>query len=84
MTRDERDAAVLEAVRSWRLRGQVGGPTPKGLAIMVHVIAAEQGRAVRASLDGRAVSTSLARLKAQGKVVNGLLGWELPAEESPR
>lgn len=74
-TRAERDAAVLEAVRLWRECGQVGIPTPKGLAILAHVLF--PGPALK-SLDGRAVSASLARLKAQGKVHNGpgTLGWE--------
>lgn len=74
-TQAERDAAVLEAVRSWRQQGQVGIPTPKGLAILVSVL--NPGPAF-ASLDGRAVSASLARLKSQGKVRNGpgTLGWE--------
>ena len=37
-TQAERDAAVLEAVRNWRQQGQVGIPTPKGLAILVSVL----------------------------------------------
>ncbi len=82
-TQAERDAAVLEAVRSWRQQGQVGIPTPKGLAILVSVL--YPGPAFK-SLDGRAVSASLARLKSQGKVHNGpgTLGWEACAPELPR
>jgi len=84
VTRDERDAAVLEAVQSWRLRGQVGCPTPKGLALLVSLMAFEKGTA-RAPMSGRALSESLARLKARGQVVNGLLGWEaVEPQEQPR
>jgi hypothetical protein len=73
----------MEAVRRWRERGQVGIPTPKGLAILAHVLF--PGPALK-SLDGRAVSASLARLKAQGKVHNGpgTLGWEACAPEEGR
>lgn len=70
---DERDTAVLEALKAWRGGRGVGDPRPAQLAAL----------AAGPQLDRRQVSAALQRLKAAGLVLRTHLGWELPPAPPP-